>query len=323
MPQISVIVPVYKVEKYINRCVDSILAQTFTDFELILVDDGSPDNCGEICDEYAAKDSRIHVIHQKNGGLSAARNAGIDWAFANSDSEWLFFVDSDDWIHPKSLEVLMNGFVSTKQSIIIGGYEETEGATPFVNTMQLTPQIWDVKEYFDQYYINANVAWGKLYSMKLFRNLRFPVGRVHEDEFTTYKALFQCKTVAVIQQPLYAYYRNTAGITKSGWNISRLDAFLAFDKRAEYFKEHNDEEMYKKTISFLLDYILWNRYELGKSPFKEEKNIKTVDKMYVKYYIKYFSVLEDNIRKKCLLKYFEVRCPRIISIYTQMKKAIR
>lgn len=107
MPTISVIVPVYKVEPWLWRCVDSILAQTYTDFELILVDDGSPDNCGAICDEYAAKDSRVHVIHQKNGGLSAARNAGIDWVFAHSDSRWLTFVDSDDWLYPETLQFLL------------------------------------------------------------------------------------------------------------------------------------------------------------------------------------------------------------------------
>ena len=117
MQKISVIVPVYKVEKYIHRCVDSILGQTYADFELILVDDGSPDNCGAICDEYAAKDSRVVVIHQENGGLSAARNAGIDWAFANSDSQWISFVDSDDWIHPCFLERLWQAARTYRVSI--------------------------------------------------------------------------------------------------------------------------------------------------------------------------------------------------------------
>ena len=106
MATISVIVPVYKVEPYLHRCVDSILAQSFQDFELILVDDGSPDRCGVICDEYAQKDSRVRVIHQQNGGLSAARNAGIDLVLADSESQWLSFVDSDDWIHPLYLELL-------------------------------------------------------------------------------------------------------------------------------------------------------------------------------------------------------------------------
>ena len=106
MANISVIVPVYKVEEFLSRCVDSILCQSYPDFEVILVDDGSPDRCGQMCEDYARQDSRIHVIHQENGGLSAARNSGIDWAFAHSDSRWLAFVDSDDWVHPDFLKVL-------------------------------------------------------------------------------------------------------------------------------------------------------------------------------------------------------------------------
>ena len=133
MKIISVIVPVYKVEKFIHRCIYSILAQTFKDFELILVDDGSPDNCGKICDEYALKDNRIHVIHKENGGLSDARNAGIDWAFANSNSEWITFIDSDDWIHPKYLEALYNAVKKSGCEISICGFEETEGNNPNVD----------------------------------------------------------------------------------------------------------------------------------------------------------------------------------------------
>ena len=106
MPEISVIVPVYKVEPYLRRCVDSILAQTFTDIEVILIDDGSPDGCPAICDEYVQQDNRVKVIHQENRGVSAARNAGLDWVFANSDSQWISFVDSDDWVHPQFLEYL-------------------------------------------------------------------------------------------------------------------------------------------------------------------------------------------------------------------------
>ena len=121
---ISVIVPVYKVEKYIHRCVDSILAQTFTDFELILVDDGSPDNCGMICDEYALKDNRIHVIHKENGGLSDARNAGIDWAFEHSNSEWITFIDSDDWIHSRYLEKLYQTVNQFDCQISVCGYQK-------------------------------------------------------------------------------------------------------------------------------------------------------------------------------------------------------
>ena len=125
MPKISIVVPVYKVEKYLQRCVASLLEQSFTSFDLILVDDGSPDLCGKICDQYAEKDNRIHVIHQKNGGLSAARNSGIDWSISNSDSGWITFVDSDDWVDPQYLECLYNAVKLYKTNISICAYKET------------------------------------------------------------------------------------------------------------------------------------------------------------------------------------------------------
>lgn len=132
-PLLSIIVPVYNTEKYLNRCIDSILAQTFMDFELILVDDGSPDNCGAICDENAAKDSRVHVIHQENCGQSAARNAGIDWVFAHSDSKWISLVDSDDWVHPQMLERLYHAVLEHNVKVSICGYEETSGDIHWTN----------------------------------------------------------------------------------------------------------------------------------------------------------------------------------------------
>ena len=127
MAEISVIVPVYKVEAFLGRCVDSILSQSFSDFELILVDDGSPDNCGKMCEDYAKQDDRIHVIHQKNGGLSAARNTGIDWTFKHSESRWLAFVDSDDWVHPDYLKILYNTAKHTSCKLSACGFFKTEG----------------------------------------------------------------------------------------------------------------------------------------------------------------------------------------------------
>ena len=106
MARISVIVAVYKMPEFLPRCIEGILGQTFRDLELILVDDGSPDHCGEICDAYAAKDSRVHVIHKENAGVCVARNTGLDWVYEHSDSEWIFFHDNDDWIHPETLQRL-------------------------------------------------------------------------------------------------------------------------------------------------------------------------------------------------------------------------
>ena len=251
MPQISVIVPVYKVEPYLHRCVDSILAQTFTDFELILVDDGSPDNCGAICDEYAQKDSRVVVIHQANGGLSAARNAGIDWAFVNSNSDWIYFADSDDWIHSKSLEVLMDSAAKTGCSVVIGGFESTKGEMPAVDENALTGVVWDVSEYFCQQYVNAVVAWGKLYRKEAFRSVRYPIGKIHEDEFTTYQILFEFDQIAVIDQPLYAYFQNAEGIMGSAWNPKRLDVYDALDDRIDFFQKRGFIELKQSTLRYL------------------------------------------------------------------------
>ncbi len=237
MPAISVIVPVYKVEKYIHRCVDSILGQTFTDFELILVDDGSPDNCGAICDEYAAKDSRVVVIHQENGGLSAARNAGIDWAFANSDSQWLTFIDSDDWVHPEYLQRLLAAAVENNVSVSICSYAQTDGAEPEIDPNLLAPVLWNTEEFFVKHNVNATIACGKLYRKLCFQTIRYPLGKLHEDEFTTYKILFAFDSVVVIAAPLYAYYTNPGSITKSGMTRFRVDGFVAIEEQIEYL--HN------------------------------------------------------------------------------------
>ena len=131
MPELSIIVPVYKVEKYLPKCIDSILAQTFTDFELILIDDGSPDRCGEICDEYAIKDERIVVIHQVNRGVSAARNAGLDAA----KGEYIGFVDSDDWIKPEMYEIMVRTAIDKKADVVICGLNDMKESGEFIRSI--------------------------------------------------------------------------------------------------------------------------------------------------------------------------------------------
>ena len=244
MQDISVIVPVYKVEPFLHRCVDSILAQTFTDFELILVDDGSPDNCGAICDEYAAKDARIHVIHQQNGGLSAARNAGIDWAFANSDSQWLSFIDSDDWVHPCFLEYLYRAAKESGTDVSACGFIRTEeqGADNPLQAFAFSTEQWD------RFYVNnwgvGVVAWNKLYAKELFEGLCYPVGRINEDEFLTYKILARAKTVAVVNAVLYYYFQNPSGIMKSGFSPKKLDGLAALNEQCRFAKKEGLNDLF-------------------------------------------------------------------------------
>ena len=249
MPEISVIVPVYKVEQFLGRCVDSILGQSFSDFELILVDDGSPDNCGAICNAYAAQDARIHVIHQKNGGLSAARNAGIDWVFANSVSRWLAFVDSDDWVHPDFLKILYDAAQQTSCKISACGFYNTAGDTlPKEQDCSVFALCAD-DYYCDNFHENATpAACNKLYDRVLFTTLRFPIGKLHEDEFTTYLALYEAKKIGVTAAKLYAYYQNPSSITHSVWNPRRLHVLEAFEEQIHFAQKNGNVRLLRKTV---------------------------------------------------------------------------
>ena len=236
MPQITVIVPVYKVEPYLRRCVDSILRQTFTDFDLVLIDDGSPDRCGEICDEYAKSDERVTVIHhEKNLGLSAARNSGIDWAFKGSDSQWLSFIDSDDWVHPLYLEALYTAVQGHKISIC---YRSITHGTELPLVSAYTITYLKPEDYYLTYMGNSTVAWAKLYAKELFQDIRYPIGKLHEDEFVTYKILFQIPVIAFIPEMLYVHYLNPNGIMMSQWTYKNLDVLEAFEEQMVFFKSN-------------------------------------------------------------------------------------
>ena len=243
MAQISVIVAVYKMPEYLPRCIEGILNQTFRDLELILVDDGSPDNCGSICDSYASKDPRVHVIHKKNEGVCVARNTGLDWVYANSDSGWIFFHDNDDWIHPQTLERMLRAALDLQADIRICGYQETGGESPAICPDTLTPEVWLPKDFYIQRHVNATVCWGKLYSRRVFEGKRYPAGKYIEDEFLTYRLLFSCQRLAVIPAPLYAYFVNPVGISRKAWVPKRLDAWEAFEQQLQFFREMGDEEL--------------------------------------------------------------------------------
>ena len=231
MPKISVIVAVYKMPEYLPRCIVGILGQTFRDLELILVDDGSLDHCGSICDDYAARDSRVHVIHKENAGVCVARNTGLDWVYAHSDSEWIFFHDNDDWIHPETLERLYRAAQEQNTRISICGYEMTDGEDPVVEPEQLVPVLWAPKKFYLEHFVNATVCWGKLYHRTVFEGKRYPPGKYIEDEYLTYLLLFAQEHISVISAPLYAYYFNSAGISKKAWVPKRLDAWEAYEQQ--------------------------------------------------------------------------------------------
>lgn len=251
MPTISVIVPVYNVEKYIHRCVDSILAQTFTDFELILVDDGSPDNCGKICDEYAAKDGRVRVIHQENEGQAAARNAAI----AQALGEYVCFIDADDAVHPRMIEILYGALNDTGSDISVCGALESEKLeSSFFNDVG-TPQVkcYSMNEdalltMYDFPYV-CWVVWGKLIPMDLIRKIPFTAGRFYED-IVVIKWLYEANRVALTAAPLYYYQFNNNGTTKGQWSEKKiLDYVWANEGQLNFFKEKKLNRLFNRSIT--------------------------------------------------------------------------
>ena len=235
MCEISIIVPVYKVEKYLKKCVDSILAQTFSDFELILVDDGSPDNSGRICDDYAKKDARVRVVHKQNGGLSSARNAGIEVA----KGKYLGFVDSDDYIAEDMYELLYKAIIKEEADLSICGiYDVYEGKDPIIKpTIKKTVTAEEALLLILQGNIISVHAVNKLYKRELFSTIRYPEGKYHEDSFIIVDLLNQCHKVAIDSEQKYYYYHRLGSINTESFSEKQFEFIEACvkSKIPEYF----------------------------------------------------------------------------------------
>ena len=239
---ISVIIPVYRVEAYLRRCVDSVLAQTYTQTEVILVDDGSPDGCPAICDAYAREDGRVRVIHQENAGLSGARNAGIEAA----KGAWLSFVDSDDYLAPEFLERLYRACVDTGSEMSVCRWEYVRGERPVPERGSGKLEVCSGREMLSRLYQPDGayfvVAWNKLYRRELFQEIRYPLGRIHEDEATTYRIYDQVKRAAYVDSSLYGYFVTPASITR-GFNPKRMDWVYAVAERMDFFEKRGYREL--------------------------------------------------------------------------------
>lgn len=235
----SIIIPVYKVEQYLRNCIESVISQTYSNWELILVNDGSPDKCGEICDEYAAKNKRIQVIHKENGGLSSARNAGLDMP---PKGEFVTFLDSDDFWHPEYLETLMNlqqkyhadlvqcGFVRGSESV----FPPIEGS--------ISIDVLDKHEVFIKEKANV-IMCGKLYRTSLFDGIRMPVGLYNEDDWTAWKLYYRAKTIVVTNQALYFYTINPSSIMGKLNKKPDLRYINAYNERIGFFVGTGEKDL--------------------------------------------------------------------------------
>ena len=236
-PLLSIIVPVYKVENYLPKCIDSILAQTFTDFELILVDDGSPDDCPALCDAAAEKDARVRVIHQKNGGLSAARNAGLDAA----RGAWIGFVDSDDYIAPEMYETLYKAVQSTGADLALCDYAEVDEAGTPCPPMHVSLSEGELtgQELLKRASgLMVQLAWNKLYCRAIFTQLRYPEGKLNEDLFLIPEVCLQIQKAVVVPKVLYYYVQRSGSIMGKNKTLRHYDAAEAAQRYWECLVEN-------------------------------------------------------------------------------------
>lgn len=240
-PLISVIVPIYNVEKYLARCVDSIVNQTYKNLEIILVDDGSPDRCPQMCDDYAEKNSRIKVVHKKNGGLSDARNVGM----AVATGEYISFIDSDDYVSDDFFECLLDVMNKENSDIaecsVVKLYED--------NRFDEFSDDLSVKTYDTQDAMSALIAenpfhqhvWNKLYKTELVRDIPYAVGKLNEDEFWTYQVFGRANKVSKLNKTMYYYFQRNSSIMGVGYNIRRLDALEGKANRQKYIENNFPE----------------------------------------------------------------------------------
>lgn len=232
-PLVSIVVPIYNVEAYLRRCVDSIIGQTYKNLEIILVDDESPDDCPRICDEYAQRDRRVKVIHKKNGGLSDARNAGI----AKATGEYVSFIDSDDYVHQSFIERLLAACIKSDADIAACGFESVKDdtaerfeATPdAVGAIKLFTSIEALRDILAPNTKLHVMTWNKLYKRNLFdkKSNLFPKGKIHEDNFTTYKYILDAQKVVYVPERLYFYMQREDSIMGRSFDTRRLDILEA------------------------------------------------------------------------------------------------
>ena len=303
-PVISIIVPVYKTEKQLRRCIDSILAQTFKEFELILIDDGSPDGCPAICDEYAEKDNRISVIHKENEGLAEVRNVGVRAA----KGQYIGFVDSDDYIEPDMYERLYTELKENGADLAICSFNkvtcENGKETKYPVTFNVKEKFCDsdslTRLLLSSQSALAAIAWNKLYNKSLFDGVRYPKGKIHEDEAAAHIIAYNTKKAVIIPDHLYNYTVNTESIINSPFSRKNFDALYFCTERLGFYKSHKEKE-YLSLAQNAYWYTINKLLQRSVSPDETiAKELKVMKKQFNKFFLSIifgnaFSIKEKSV----------------------------
>ena len=271
---VSVIIPVYNVEQYVAKCIESVLCQTYTQLEIITVDDGSTDESGAICETYAKTDNRITVYHKENGGLSDARNYGLD----HCHGQYIVFVDSDDYIAVNLIERMLQAVETEHADLAVCNFWWIEESGEIVEKTSLKEMVLEHDKVMDQFVFEGqywySVAWNKMYTSKIFANLRFPKGKIHEDEYIAHYVYDLCEKVVFIQDNLYYYVKRQDSIVNRKVTERGFDVTDAFFDRYCYYKEKKYSRYYSKAA-----WQVWNSIEnlieqIGWKHIGDERKIK-------------------------------------------------
>lgn len=292
--KISVIVPIYNVEKYLDRCIESILKQTYKNIEIILVDDGSTDNSGKMCDQFAKRDNRIKVIHKKNGGMSDARNVGLDFV----SGEYIAFVDSDDWISPVMFERLYSILKKYKTEIVV--CEPIYAYETYIDEQQFSGKSFELSkrkaiELLIEDRKFRSVVWNKLYARRLWADIRFPKGKHYEDVHIVYKIYDMCETISFLDQGLYYYFQRSQSIVHSTNFESHMELVHAVEERAKFLKLKYPDMTPRLSASVISSVLIVYR-ELGIYKIKIDKNTK-----------KYMRKKINSYKRKNIFQYLSPR----------------
>ena len=324
MDLISVIVPIYKAEKYLNRCIAAIAAQTYHEIEIILVDDGSPDECPMICDEWAKKDKRVKVIHQQNSGVSMARNAGMDF----SSGHYIIQVDSDDYISPNMIELLHEALVKNSSDMSICGYVKgNEDNYSFEKKKDYEIEIIEGTTALERIYKNAEsalqyvVPWAKLYRRDLFDDIRYPKGKIFEDIYVTHQILFRCDKIAVIPQKLTYYYQHPDSIMNKKYHVGKLDYLDACKNRISFFDEHGLRYLAEIAYAEYLHSLIWE-YSRARDLLADKSVMKSIINRYREVYKKGYSSIRYPSETKRYLAVFNLS-PELIVLYWKITAKLK
>ncbi len=317
-PVVSVIIPVYNVEVYLRRCVDSVLVQTLTDLEIILVDDGSPDNCPAICDEYARQDSRVKVVHKKNGGLGSARNTGLDVCKGGC----VIFVDSDDFIAPGMISNLLNALLKEDADLSICGFQRVdenllprggENSVPFyvLTGMEALEKLY-TSDY--QYF---TIACNKLFKRTLFGSIRFPEGKLFEDGYAAFRYYYASNKVVCLPECFYYYFARVNSITTASLTLKNLDGVDADRDSLEFLLEKGCVDLAAKAQTKYVGAIINNlkRFDLGQKDIRAK--FKTINRDFRRLYPGIMKNTVLSKKEKVFITLFGISprlCKRVITV---------